>query len=133
MQTTRTHSQNTVYHTPQNPVVHTNLAVIRPRPATATHQPIQRSRGEYHLTGAEGEAGKGDPCVRKADVAEPMRNRRPQGDPPPVQRGRLPAAPTSPDAASSTPDRDRDGRTPRVLIFVEAWSPSLVLCVLVLM
>ena len=43
MQTTRTHSQNSMYPTPQNPVVQTNLATTRPRPATTTHQPIQRS------------------------------------------------------------------------------------------
>jgi hypothetical protein len=43
MQTTRTHSQNSMYPTPHNPVVHTNLATTRPRPATRIHQPIQRS------------------------------------------------------------------------------------------
>src|SRR5680860_739071 len=43
MLSTTTHNQNSMYGRVHNSLVHTNLATTRPRPATTSHQPIQRS------------------------------------------------------------------------------------------
>src|SRR6266540_4700729 len=120
MLSTRTHAHNSKYGRVHNSLVHTNLAATRPRPATMSHQPIQRSSVRVErITQPEQRAKLARAIHAFAKPTLPNANAKSATAGvilPPCSEAAPKLAPTSPYAASSAPERaamvERHGGSP---------------------